>query len=121
MPQLSSKAENSTLPPELTPERVITDYLRFLSDHGFKKLAEQWGSFKRDDVTVVLSVPAAWSDSAKQTMRKAAFDAGLVQAADSRFARATNCSDCLAMHGTRLCICLSCVGLNMLAVKPVRR
>lgn len=79
MPALDTDAETSALPPELNPKQVITDYLRFLGQHGFKKLAEQWGSFKQDDVAVVLSVPAAWSDSAKQIMRQAAVDAGLVK------------------------------------------
>ncbi|KAL3161166.1 hypothetical protein ABBQ38_009535 [Trebouxia sp. C0009 RCD-2024] len=82
MPALDSGAETFALPPELTPKRVITDYLRFLGQLGLKKLAEQWGSFKQDDVAVVLSVPAAWSDSAKQTMRQAAVDAGLVHSSD---------------------------------------
>lgn len=82
MPALDTDAETSALPPELDPKQVITDYLRFLGQHGFKKLAEQWGSFQQDDVAVVLSVPAAWSDSAKQIMRQAAFDAGLVKSSD---------------------------------------
>ncbi len=84
MPALDSGAEEScVLPPQLTPQQVITDYLRFLGQHGHKKLAEQWGAFKQDDVAVVLSVPAAWSDSAKQTMRQAAVDAGLVQSSNA--------------------------------------
>ena len=83
MPALDSDAETSALPSELTPQQVITDYLRFLGQHGFKKLTEQWGSFKKHDVAVVLSVPAAWSDSAKQIMRQAAVDAGLVNSTDS--------------------------------------
>ncbi len=83
MPALDSDAEEScVLPPQLTLPQVITDYLRFLGQHGHKKLAEQWGAFKQDDVAVVLSVPAAWSDSAKQTMRQAAVDAGLVQSSN---------------------------------------
>ena len=71
-------AEAGTLPRELTPKKLITDFLRHLGQHAFSKLQGQYGSFQKDDVTVVLSVPAAWSDFAKQVMRQAAIDAGLV-------------------------------------------
>lgn len=83
MPALDPNVEDSSaIPPQLEPKRVITDYLRCLGEHGRKKLAEQWGPCKDEDLAVVLSVPAAWSDSAKQIMRQCAVDAGLVPSTD---------------------------------------
>lgn len=73
------------LPPQLNAQRVIGDYLRFLRNYAIAKLTSQYsGSFRSDDVTWALSVPAAWSESSKQTMRLAAVDAGIVEHVDSR-------------------------------------
>ncbi len=76
------------LPAGLTPQKVIADYLGFLKDFALDKLCDQWGSGKVTaqprHVVWALTVPAAWSDIAKQTMRRAAVDAGLVTSAASR-------------------------------------
>ncbi len=82
-----------TLPAGLTPQKVIADYLAFLKGFALDKLCEQWGTGKvtAKDVVWALTVPAAWSDIAKQTMRRAAVDAGLVTIAASRFVASGNC------------------------------
>ncbi len=82
-----------TLPAGLTPQKVIADYLAFLKGFALDKLCEQWGTGKvtAKDVVWALTVPAAWSDIAKQTMRRAAVDASLVTTAASRFVASGNC------------------------------
>ena len=72
------------LPFSLTPEQVIGDYLRYLKDFSMEKLQVSWGSFSPDDVTWALSVPAGWTNASKQTMRRAAAAAGIVDSANSR-------------------------------------
>ena len=61
------------LPAGLEIKKVIGDYLRFLKEAALEKLCEQWGTGKvtAKDVVWALTVPAAWSESAKQTMRQA--------------------------------------------------
>ena len=80
--------EKMRLPAGLTPLRVIAAYLQFLGDFALAKLCEQWGSGKvaAKDVVWAMTVPAAWSESAKQTMRQVAAAAGLVTHPSSRYA-----------------------------------
>lgn len=79
----------AALPAGLEASRVIADYLRFLKDFALAKLCEQWGNGKvtPKDVVWAMTVPAAWSESAKQTMRLAAVDAGLVISPASRYSK----------------------------------
>ena len=74
------------LPAGLTPLRVISDYLRYLKDLVLRKLSEQWGTGRvaAEKVVWALTIPADWSESAKQTMREAAVCAGLVKQPKSR-------------------------------------
>ena len=74
------------LPAGLTPQKVIADYLTFLGKFALAKLCEQWGAGQvtAKDVSWALTVPAAWSERAKQTMRQAAVTAGLVTHPASR-------------------------------------
>lgn len=75
-----------TLPADLTPLKVVSDYLRFLKDFTLAKLNVQWGSNQvtAADVMWAMTVPAAWSEAAKQLMREAAVMSGLVPNAGSR-------------------------------------
>lgn len=68
------------LPDGLTAIRVLSDYLRYLKDYTLAKLSVQWGSKRVTPAEVMwaMTVPAAWSETAKQTMRQAAVLAGLV-------------------------------------------
>ena len=86
------------LPAGLTPLRVISDYLRYLKEFTLSKLSVQWGSERVSarDVMWAMTVPAAWSETAKQTMRKAAVMAGLVSHPGSRYTHAAcNCKQLL--------------------------
>ena len=80
-------ATDIKLPTGLTPLRVIADYLRFLKECALGKLWEQWGSDRvaASDVTWAVTVPAAWSELAKKTMRLAVVQAGIVSSPTSRW------------------------------------
>ena len=58
------------LPAGLTPVRVIADYLACLKELALSKLRIQWGSMSitARDVMWALTVPAGWTESAKQLM-----------------------------------------------------
>jgi hypothetical protein len=62
----------------LTPERVVTDYLKGLQGCIRNVLIQTYGRECVDTskVKYVLTIPAIWSDSAKGLMVKAAQDAG---------------------------------------------
>ena len=76
------------LPPTLSPQRLMSDLLRFLQESAVKSLKEQWGSahVSVHDIAWAITVPANWSDAAKQTMRNAAVEAGMVSSPASRYA-----------------------------------
>nr|XP_015194949.1 PREDICTED: heat shock 70 kDa protein 12B-like isoform X1 [Lepisosteus oculatus] len=60
--------------------QVFSESLRFLKDHALNTISDQtyWRQFIASDVTWVLTVPAIWDSKAKQFMRLAATEAGLV-------------------------------------------
>ncbi|KAK1172346.1 heat shock 70 kDa protein 12A-like [Acipenser oxyrinchus oxyrinchus] len=60
---------------------VFTESLRFLKDHALDTIGEETDgkNFIASDVTWVLTVPAIWDSAAKQFMRLAATQAGLVE------------------------------------------
>ncbi|XP_073673533.1 heat shock 70 kDa protein 12A-like [Garra rufa] len=60
--------------------KVFSESLRFLKDHALAKIDEttEGRKFVASDVTWVLTVPAIWPAVAKQFMREAAVEAGLV-------------------------------------------
>ena len=76
------------LPAGLTPVRVIADYLCYLKEFALNKLSIQWGSnsVSAQNVMWALTIPAAWTESAKQCMRQAAVIAGIVSHPGSRYA-----------------------------------
>ncbi|KAG2464887.1 heat shock 70 kDa protein 12A-like [Polypterus senegalus] len=71
------KAKNNKSLPALI---VISESLRFLKDHALKMINESSleVTFSEEDITWVLTVPAIWRPDAKQFMRQAAKEAGLV-------------------------------------------
>lgn len=68
------------LPPELTPQRLVADFLRFLKDAALSRISEAHGKQRLDATSCVwlLPVPAGWSNAAIQTMREAAVSAGII-------------------------------------------
>lgn len=75
------------LPAGLTPVRVIADYLRYLKEFTLSKLSIQWGSksITAENVMWALTIPAAWTETAEQSMRQAAVSAGIVSHPGSRY------------------------------------
>lgn len=88
------------LPAGLTPLRVISDYLRYVKEFTLAKLNVQWGSERvsAQDVMWAMTIPAAWSETAKQTMRRAAVMAGLVSHPGSRYTHADYYSKSLCVQ-----------------------
>ncbi|XP_028673332.1 heat shock 70 kDa protein 12A-like [Erpetoichthys calabaricus] len=76
------KAKNNKPLPALI---VISESLRFLKDHALKLINESSleVTFSEEDITWVLTVPAIWRPDAKQFMRQAAKQAGLVNEINS--------------------------------------
>ncbi|KAF9170542.1 hypothetical protein BGX21_010411 [Mortierella sp. AD011] len=78
--------ENLTLVPwkdKVSVPNAISDYLRALHEYVEKKILQQFGrSYSRKNFRYCLTVPAMWSDKAKDVMRKAAIRAGLISASD---------------------------------------
>ncbi|KAG0269289.1 hypothetical protein DFQ27_004152 [Actinomortierella ambigua] len=59
---------------------AISDYLKALHDYAADKIEQELGRrFTRKDFRYCLTVPAMWSDRAKDTMRKAAVRAGIIK------------------------------------------
>ncbi|KAL1268863.1 hypothetical protein QQF64_034226 [Cirrhinus molitorella] len=60
--------------------KVFSESLRYLKDHALKRIEvhTQGRKYIASDVTWVLTVPAIWPAAAKQFMREAAVEAGLV-------------------------------------------
>ncbi|WAR11764.1 HS12B-like protein [Mya arenaria] len=55
---------------------IFSMSLRYLRDHLVEALTRQVDGIKETDILYVLTVPAIWSDAAKQFMREAAIQAG---------------------------------------------
>lgn len=68
------------LPSDTTVVTIISDYLHELYGMAISDIEKTWGgSVKPDNVVWFLTVPAMWSEKAKQDMRKAAVLAGMVR------------------------------------------
>ena len=70
--------------PQLSPKRVIGDFLRFFFQFAIIQVQNQWPTYQADDAAFVMTVPAGWSDFAKATMREAAVDAGIITSVSSK-------------------------------------
>uniref|UniRef100_A0A3B1JHM5 Uncharacterized protein n=1 Tax=Astyanax mexicanus TaxID=7994 RepID=A0A3B1JHM5_ASTMX len=64
--------------------KVFSESLRFMKDHALETIGEHTSvvKYSASDATWILTVPAIWSASAKQFMREAATEAGLVTESD---------------------------------------
>ncbi|KAG9271767.1 heat shock 70 kDa protein 12A-like [Astyanax mexicanus] len=60
--------------------KVFSESLRFIKDHALETIGKHTAGvkFSASDATWILTVPAIWSAAAKQFMREAATEAGLV-------------------------------------------
>ena len=73
-------------PPPSTLQ-AITWYLEFFTAFILEQLAKhccKGGPVSAGDVTWCITVPAAWTDKAKDAVRKAAFDAGMINSYGSK-------------------------------------
>ncbi|KAG0301880.1 hypothetical protein BGZ97_002576 [Linnemannia gamsii] len=83
--QLDDRYIVRPLPNGLTVQEAIADYLRMLNEHivwDIQRTCSVAGKHTHEDYQYWLTVPGHWSDRAKQTMRQAAIEAGLVQPTD---------------------------------------
>lgn len=62
---------------ELPAKRVFSESIKFLKDHLLEALTMKGTTMSEDDIHWVLTVPAIWSDAAKQFMRESAEEAGI--------------------------------------------
>ncbi|CAG2245377.1 unnamed protein product [Mytilus edulis] len=62
---------------ELPAIKVFTESIRFLKDHFLERFTDKKKGLTIDDVSFVITVPAIWSDAAKQFMRVASEKAGI--------------------------------------------
>ena len=56
----------------LSALKVISESINFLREHLMKQIERKDIPVKKTEITWVLTVPAIWSDPAKQFMREAA-------------------------------------------------
>ena len=70
----------ASIPPPLTVNTIITDYLRHIGELALKVIKNHEGevSFNRDSVQWCVTVPSIWDESAKQQMKACMVNAGLV-------------------------------------------
>ena len=59
---------------ELPAMTVFSESIRYLKEHLLEALAKRATTMKVEDIHWVLSVPAIWSDAAKQFMRESAVE-----------------------------------------------
>ncbi|XP_049336481.1 heat shock 70 kDa protein 12A-like [Astyanax mexicanus] len=64
--------------------KVFSESLKFMKDHALKMIGDHTAGMEYSacDATWVLTVPAIWSPAAKQFMREAAVQAGLIRGND---------------------------------------
>ncbi|KAF9346099.1 Heat shock 70 kDa protein 12A [Mortierella sp. AD094] len=78
--------ENLAMTPwgeEVSVANAISDYLKALHEYAADTILQEFGSsYSRENFRYCLTVPAMWSDKAKDVMRKAAIRAGLITATD---------------------------------------
>ena len=70
----------SSIPPPLTVNTVITDYLRNIGELALTVIKNHEGEarFRRDSVQWCVTVPSIWDESSKQQMKACMVNAGLV-------------------------------------------
>jgi len=70
----------SSIPPPLTVNTIITDYLKHIGELALTVIKNHEGEvrFNRDAVQWCVTVPSIWDESAKQQMKACMVNAGLV-------------------------------------------
>ncbi|KAI9271848.1 hypothetical protein BDA99DRAFT_569620 [Phascolomyces articulosus] len=67
----------------LQPAQAVADYLRCLHEHTLQEVERSFAkNYLPDTFRYCLTVPAVWSDKAKNSMRQAAIQAGLITPSD---------------------------------------
>ncbi|KAF9302392.1 hypothetical protein BGZ74_005418 [Mortierella antarctica] len=78
--------ENADLPPWTSPisvHQAISDFLKALHEYAAGEIEQELGKrYTRESFRYCLTVPAMWSDKAKDIMRRAAIRAGLIREDD---------------------------------------
>jgi len=72
--------ESQTEDKQMPAKTVFAECIRFLKDHLLQALDTHGTTMKNNDIHWVLTVPAIWSDSAKQFMREASSDVSFCSA-----------------------------------------
>ena len=75
--------DEPTISTDKQPVEIVTDFLRGLKSHVFHVMSKEFGStaFRNMQLDIVLTVPAVWSDKAKNLTYQAVEEAGF---ADNR-------------------------------------
>ncbi|KAH7283875.1 hypothetical protein KP509_34G029100 [Ceratopteris richardii] len=83
-PQAIQASALPCLPPDLTSERLVVDYLKILTDYAVQELTKALGrKLTKGHIQWCLTIPAIWDERAKQLMRRYAEKAGMIQGPDS--------------------------------------
>lgn len=79
VPQTDIETTLKLLPPSKSPKDVATDFLRAIKTYGISHIQTQVAKTNLDafDIEYVMSVPAVWSDAAKNATLEAAEFAGI--------------------------------------------
>ncbi|KAF9437616.1 hypothetical protein BGZ76_011870 [Entomortierella beljakovae] len=82
-PYLDESVALTTWENNVTIPTAISDYLNALNEYAAGKILQQFGpSYSKKSFRYCLTVPAIWSDKAKDVMRKAAIKANLISEYD---------------------------------------
>ncbi|KAI9278974.1 hypothetical protein BDA99DRAFT_429418 [Phascolomyces articulosus] len=80
---LDESLQRSELANGLTPVKAVADYLSELHKHTLQELSRSFAkNYHPDTFRYCLTVPAVWTDKAKNQMRQAAIQAGLINPSD---------------------------------------
>jgi hypothetical protein len=71
------------LPNGISEERLFSDYLGYMKEMCLTQVKSQIPQSEQMRIKWGITVPAMWSDRSKQIMRKAAYQAGLIEALQS--------------------------------------
>uniref|UniRef100_U9TFC6 Uncharacterized protein n=1 Tax=Rhizophagus irregularis (strain DAOM 181602 / DAOM 197198 / MUCL 43194) TaxID=747089 RepID=U9TFC6_RHIID len=76
--------EKPVLPKGINYKKAITDYLKCMGELIKETIATRWPNVKfMEQVLIILTVPAVFSDQAKAIMRECIYEAGLINVKSS--------------------------------------
>ncbi|KAH7283560.1 hypothetical protein KP509_34G013600 [Ceratopteris richardii] len=82
-PETAPGSSLPSLPPDLTVERLVVDYLRIITDYAVQEVSRLLQKkLTKGNIQWCLTVPAIWDERAKQLMRRYAEMAGMIQGPD---------------------------------------